>query len=327
MHIMNRLIYRLHSGKNSKWAYYLRGYLRQCVPGFISRAWGQHLLATIAQRTDREYIEQRIRYYCQPQSHTSLPTDTPTLGEWRIPKKQKVYYFDSQQFTRCFSKQLHWLILPGDIVHVPARPTIVKSRPLTTHNENSVLMKMDKVRHFIFVNDTTPFADKLPSAIFRGKVAGKKERMEFMQLYFGSTICNCGDVSRDPSMPAEWQTPKLTIRDHLRYRFIMALEGNDVASNLKWIMSSNSIAVMPRPTCETWFMEGTLVPNYHYIEIQPDFSDLEQRLNYYNTHLNEAQAIIEHAHAFVQPFKDQQREQLIALGVMNNYLKMVNATD
>ena len=40
----------------------------------------------------------------------------------------------------------------------------------------------------------------------------------------------------------------LTIREHLDYKFIMALEGNDVASNLKWVMSSNSIAVMTRPT-------------------------------------------------------------------------------
>ena len=40
--------------------------------------------------------------------------------------------------------------------------------------------------------------------------------------------------------PEEWMTPKKTIREHLDYKFIMALEGNDVASNLKWVMSSNS---------------------------------------------------------------------------------------
>lgn len=75
-----------------------------------------------------------------------------------------------------------------------------------------------------------------------------------------------------------------TIREHLDYKFIMAIEGNDVASNLKWVMSSNSLAVMPRPTCETWFMEGTLIPDYHYIEVKDDFSDLEEKLNYYIAH-------------------------------------------
>ena len=103
-----------------------------------------------------------------------------------------------------------------------------------------------------------------------------------MEMYFHHPMCDLGDVSKNTTDPAEWRTEKKTINEHLDYKFIMALEGIDVASNLKWVMSSNSIAVMPRPTCETWFMEGTLIPNYHYIEIKPDFSDLEERLNYYN---------------------------------------------
>ena len=87
-------------------------------------------------------------------------------------------------------------------------------------------------------------------------------------------------------------------------------------------MSSNSIAVMPRPTCETWFMEGTLIPNYHYIEIKPDFSDLEERLQYYMAHTDEAQAIIEHAHEYIDQFKNKKREQLISLLVLEKYFKM-----
>ena len=102
----------------------------------------------------------------------------------------------------------------------------------------------------------------------------------------------------------------------------MALEGIDVASNLKWVMSSNSIAVMPRPTCETWFMEGTLIPDYHYIEIKPDFSDLEERLNYYIEHVAESLEIIRHAHEYVSQFKDKRRENLISLLVLDKYFKM-----
>lgn len=74
-------------------------------------------------------------------------------------------------------------------------------------------------------------------------------------------------------------TDKKTIREHLDYKFIIALEGNDVASNLKWVMSSNSLAVMTRPTCETWFMEGQLIPDYHYVEVKEDFLTLRTNLN------------------------------------------------
>jgi len=72
----------------------------------------------------------------------------------------------------------------------------------------------------------------------------------------------------------------MTIDEQLEYKFILSLEGNDVATNLKWIMSSNSLAFMPRPKYETWFMEGNLVPNHHYILIKDDYSDLEERLKY-----------------------------------------------
>ena len=42
-------------------------------------------------------------------------------------------------------------------------------------------------------------------------------------------------------------------------------------------MSSNSVAVMPRPKYESWFMEGRLQPGVHYIEIKDDYSDLEPK--------------------------------------------------
>jgi hypothetical protein len=183
---------------------------------------------------------------------------------------------------------------------------------------------MDKVRHFIFVDDPLPWEEKKPIAIFRGKAAGKQSRMDFMRMYFGSTICDCGDVSRPGTVPPEWQTEKKTIGEHLEYRYIMALEGNDVASNLKWVMSSNSIAVMPEPTCETWFMEGCLKPDYHYIRVRSDFSDLEERLHYYIDHPDEAQTIINHAHDYVDQFRDARRERLISLLVLQKYFQFTD---
>jgi hypothetical protein len=99
----------------------------------------------------------------------------------------------------------------------------------------------------------------------------------------------------------------------------MCLEGNDVASNLKWVMSSNSLAVMPKPKYETWYMEGRLIPNYHYIEIKEDYSDLIDKINYYSTHQEEAQAIIQHANEYTLQFKNKKREDLISYLVLKKY--------
>ncbi|MEY8708191.1 glycosyl transferase family 90 [Bacteroides faecichinchillae] len=316
----NKLLYKLRSGKNPKIIYYSVNVWRLLMPKVLFRMRLYKRLASLSCRKDKEYIEKRVDYYNKLSGIVQLPLSAPHLAEHKMGG-QKVYFFDTYQYTRWFPDSYRWGFCPGDVTHVPEYPSIVKSRPLTENNENSVVMKLDKVRHFIFVNDKKPFTAKKDKLIFRGKVKGKASRRAFMEMYFHHPMCDLGDVSKNTTDPQEWQTEKKTIREHLDYKFILALEGNDVASNLKWIMSSNSIAVMPRPTCETWFMEGTLIPNYHYIEIKPDFSDLELRLCYYIEHIDEAQQIIKHANEYVSQFKDKSREDLISLLVLNKYFK------
>ena len=53
-----------------------------------------------------------------------------------------------------------------------------------------------------------------------------------------------------------------------------------------------------------------------------DFSDLEERLNYYIEHVDESLEIIRHAHEYVSQFKDKRRENLISLLVLDKYFKM-----
>lgn len=79
---------------------------------------------------------------------------------------------------------------------------------------------------------------------------------------------------------------------------------------------------MPKPTYETWFMEGKLIPNYHYVEIKSDYSDLKERMEYFIVHPDEAQEIIRHAHEWCEQFFDAEREKLISLLVLEKYFKM-----
>lgn len=159
------------------------------------------------------------------------------------------------------------MYLYGDITKVPPHPAILKSRPITGDNRNSVLLNLDKARHFNFLEDDMSFRDKQHMSIFRGHVGKKPHRIKFMEMYYGSEICDARIIPSGSEFPPEWICKPIPFKAHLAYKYILALEGNDVASNLKWVMSSNSLAVMPRPVYETWFMEGTLIPDYHYVEI------------------------------------------------------------
>lgn len=328
------LLYKLRSGKPPKALFFLKGYLQMCIPDFLFRMRRETVLKQVEKRADRDYILKRVDYYNKLQQPAALPEQVlhehkrsyyiflDQMKRFRPSTFHKAYYFDLLEVARWFHRDRRIAYIPGDVYFTPEFPAIVKSRLLKEDNERSVLLKLDKLRHFMFVDDPVPFRAKQDKAIFRGKIRLSRIREQFLRMYFGSDICDCGVVGRNEGYPEEWMKPKKTIREHLDYKFIMALEGNDVASNLKWVMSSNSIAVMTRPTCETWFMEGTLIPDYHYIQIKDDLSDLKEKLDYYIHRPEEAEQIIRHAHEYVAQFFDKKRERLISLLVMEKYLRL-----
>lgn len=306
--------------KNNKPWYYVRNYCRQYVPMALYRAALKHRLAGFDKldTAGQEYILKRVNYYNKLHK-TTLSAAVPPLSSLKLEKKQKVYFFDAFEFTRYFNPALRALFVFGDVTHIPDEPGIVKSRPILGNNENSVILKLEKLRHFLFVNDSHTFASKTNRIISRGKAAGKEHRLLFLEKYYHHPMCDIGQVDRGDNLP--YPAPRMTLEEHLNFKFIMCLEGNDVASNLKWVMSSNSLAVMPKPKYETWFMEGTLIPNYHYVLIKDDYSDLEERMNFYISHPEEAENIIRNAHEYVSQFKNRKREQLISLMVLNKYFE------
>lgn len=330
----DNLFYKLHSGKPIKALWFARKALGCLVPDIYYRSRRHALLEKARRRPDYADMCRRVDYYCRLTKPWIMLNDdsierdrswmlyTGPFGRYKRSLFHTAYYYDQHDVTRWFPKHLRWHYLPGDVYFTPDEPTVVKSRLLSDDNVKSVLLKLDKLRHFMFVDDRKPFAEKQDRAIFRGKIRQSRLRTAFLEKFFGSDLCDCGVVGRNEGCPEEWMTEKKTIAEHLDYKFIIALEGNDVASNLKWVMSSNSLAVMTRPTCETWFMEGPLRPGYHYVEVKDDFSDLEEKLHHYIDHPDEAQAIIDHAHEYVRQFFDEEREEMLQVMVLDKYLHL-----
>ncbi|MCL2593060.1 MAG: lipopolysaccharide A protein [Defluviitaleaceae bacterium] len=275
-------------------------------------------------RTDYAYIQERVNYYNKLSSKADLPKDSPRIGDLRLKGNSSVYFFDVYEYLRWFDPSSRWNYVFGDVTTVPSAPAIVKSRPLVPDNANSVLLKLNKIRHFVFLNDKTPFREKEKLAVFRARVNANESRIRLMEMFHNHPTFDFGSTDKGNNKTqilAEWQKSWLSLHQHLNYKFILALEGNDVASNLKWVMSSNSVAVMPRPTCETWFMEGKLIPDFHYIEIKHDFSDLEEKLNFYEKNPHLAEEISRNANAYAAQFFDLEREKLISLLVLEKYFE------
>lgn len=312
--------------KNNKPLYYAKNYLRLFTSGKRYEKAREELLRQLDQHPNRDAILKRVEYYCrtfdlQGKDIPAFDKESITIGDSTLKSLSnhgKVYFFDTFQYLRYFPKELRYIPLFGDITEVPALPSVTKSRPISGTKNNSVLLKLDKIRHFTFVNDKKRWIDKEPRLVGRSK-ARQPHRQRFLKLYHGHPMCNIGQVNTD--MNPQWIEPRMTIDEHLNYRFILCLEGNDVASNLKWVMSSNSLAVSAPLVYETWYMEGKLKGGEHFVEIKPDYSDLIEKMEYYNEHPKEAQEIIENAHRYVVQFHPDNYEELCSVLTLQKYFE------
>lgn len=309
--------------KNNKLLYYAFNFARQLIPGKIFRS-GLNQKMSSLKDFDIDYIKDRVDYYNKLGTNSSLSGSLKRLAEFHPEKKNKTYFFDTYEYTRYFDPDFKLDYKFGDVTHVPDQPAIVKSRPVTD-NVNSVLLNLDKIRHFTFVNDKKDFRKKKNMLVSRNYVT-QPHRIKFLEMYIDHPLCNIGKINKSGDHQ-NLLRGIMTLEEQMDYKFILCLEGNDVASNLKWVMSSQSLAVMPLPKYETWFMENRLIPDYHYMLIKDDYSDLQERMEYYMRNTGEAMEIIRNANRYVGQFKNKKREDLISLLVLDKYFYRTNQKD
>ena len=315
--LFNNRYIRIDLSKNTKAIYYMKNIIIFLTPSIFYR---NSLDSKIIDIEDEEYIWDRVNYYNKLENNYTL-TNAKTIKEFKKEKK-KTYFFDLYKYLIYFNpiKKISYLF--GDITTIPSEPTIIKSRPIGENNQNSIIMKLNMVRHFIFVNDKIKFDDKKDILIWRGK-AHQEHRRDFLDKFHNHRLCDVGQIIKKKDKgKIKWEKSKMSVKEQLEYKFILCIEGNDVASNLKWVMSSNSLAFMVKPKYETWFMEGRLIPNHHYILLKDDYSDLEEKIEYYSTHIEEAQLIINNANKYIEQFKNNKKEDIISLLVLDRYFKM-----
>lgn len=115
---------------------------------------------------------------------------------------------------------------------------------------------------------------------------------------------------------------RITIPEMLKNKYLISVEGNDVASNLKWILSSQSVCIKPPARTVSWLMEDRLVPWVHYVPVRQDFADLREKLEWCRTHPRKCQEIIKAANDYMNRFKSGDEKTI--LKVLKGYTDMVN---
>jgi hypothetical protein len=259
-----------------------------------------------------------------------------------FPLTKTTYYHDLTRFIFPYPNLYDstFLFYPHDRVEPFPVPTFVKSRPINDPG-NSILLNMNYLRHFKEVfeikNLDMAYCEKRDLLVWRGGCTGygfgnnipkrAVSRQRLIEMFPLTTQhIDIGLSHFDKTKYKDflnYEKPRLTIAEQLEAKFILSIEGNDVATNLKWILYSNSVPVCPPFTIQSWILEDQLVPFQHYIPVRADFSDLEEKIEWGIDHPELCSEIAKNGKEYIRPFLDLESEEKIRKEILSRYSENV----
>jgi hypothetical protein len=107
-----------------------------------------------------------------------------------------------------------------------------------------------------------------------------------------------GNWENEHDIPPHVFAPRTDLAEHFKYKYIMIVDGNCIASNHQWVFGSGAVPIMiTHPDNRYWFQKY-LKPMVNYVPINYDLSDLKEKIDWLRSHDEEAKAIAEAALAF-----------------------------
>jgi hypothetical protein len=234
----------------------------------------------------------------------------------------------------------------GDVITEDQQNNWTLSKNRCDGNTSSVLLRSYNFdRHWgNYYNKPkdTPFEKKKNGVFWRGVSTGSSKhfsaknwdprpanRFTLVENWFNKT--NDIDVGFS-FIHRDWLKPKYQkyvkgscdVNHFLKFKYILSIEGNDKDSGLNWKLNSNSLVFMAKPRVTSWLMETTLIPNKHYILLNDDFSDLQEKLEWCNNNQDQCIEIIKNANEFMKQFSDNKMEQNLEIEVLNRYFTLKN---
>jgi len=323
------------NAKRRKLLYYL--YYTPLVYFFPSVIFRLRLKNILNDSFQKEHIQSRVKYYFKKTSNFRVSNKGKKLSElfWNqfFKNKQNSHFIDFYMLLRFFNKKnkVDFIYSTKDNIDSsiakkhPPYPTFVKSRPIGSNNQNSILLKLNQIKLFHFIKDPKKFENKKNQAVWRGDIRNNPHREYFVKNFYKIPLFDIGQTS--PKQDVEWRKSFMSIKDQLNFKFIFCLEGKCISTNLHWAMSSNSVCVMPKPKYESWFMEGKLKDGVHYIKVKDDFSDAKKKIEFYNNNNDKCLEIIDNANKFVEQFKNCKQERLIQLLILKQYFQFTGQNE
>jgi len=231
------------------------------------------------------------------------------------------------------TKQLNkrFSFIRADIYNILS-PSFCKVR--NSNNYGTILRCLNFGRHWhLYYNkpQDKPFSSKINHIFWRGTTTGFidsniSNRFILMEKWFDKhPHINIGfcTIKQENFEYKKYLKGRVKPHKFLDYKYILSVNGNDKDSGLNWKLNSNSVVLMTAPKISSWLMESKLIPDYHYVLLKDDFSNLEEKLNWCNNNQNKCIEIIKNANKYMQQFYNQTYEEQIEIAVINEYFKKI----
>jgi hypothetical protein len=201
--------------------------------------------------------------------------DSHTYGAINVPiiKKFRSSFTHASELEKVTSKECY---------AVPREPM------MTIHHTDRfqpIVWKLATHRHYeklyqVYQKDTA-WDKKRDAAIFRGQLTGSRDgydrtlgdeenclrlkRCRLVYNHANSSIIDASLTSTRGRLPdvlngVPLMSKKIDLLDMMQCKGLIMIEGNDVASGLKWALLSQSVVLMPPPKHTSWAMEELLEP-------------------------------------------------------------------
>ncbi len=322
--------------------------------------WGSHLELTkeeIKQQIFTSEEEKRIEYYLGDIAKTpvSLDPETPVFDPACRPYKLIVADYDliykavqSDQLRDGYTlpllnlfnllpdeyKNKKFLYKAGDHTRKIRFPGLL-AKARQREDRAVTLLNLNPLRHWKELYNTenrdVAYQHKKDMAVWRGATTGVRKtrgrRIDLVNKFFATQQrFDVGySIVTGKKNAHDYPVKDLkSIEELLQYKFLICLEGNDVASGLKWMLQSNSVVMMPRPSISGWLMEDALKPFVHYIPLADDFSDAENQFEWAMCHPDECLEISKNATRYMSQFLAPRNEVLIEREVFRRYLNQIS---
>lgn len=242
------------------------------------------------------------------------------------------------------NKNRRFSFLRGDVITEKNQHNWTLSKNRCQGNTSAVLLKiLNKNRHWhLYYNKPIdiPFDKKKNVVFWRGTTTGCSQEFEakswnprnvnrFVMIerwYNTMTHIDVGFsfIHRDwlKYKYSRYVKGRCRPTDFLKNKYILSIEGNDKDSGINWKLNSNSVVLMPKPRVTSWLMETTLIPNYHYVLIKDDFSDLYEKYIWCEKNQDKCKEIIKNANNFMKQFENKEIEEKLEIEVLNKYFEL-----